>query len=224
MKKLFIILISVVIIGAATYTVNTYTKNSNQTKQANNKADTSMSSSANGDSIKTTVIDSNSAKNSSTNSDTAKNPPVSLDTAANKNNLKAQLKDFKLKDLNGNDVSLSSLKGKNVYLNFWATWCPPCKAEMPDIEKLYEETKDTDLVILAVDIGEDKNTVKTFIDKNKYNFKILLDSNTAVAGDYNISAIPSSFFINKEGNLVSQKVGGMTLNEMREQVKAASKK
>ena len=63
---------------------------------------------------------------------------------------------FKLKDLNGVEVSLSDFKGKKVFLNFWASWCPPCKAEMPDLEKLYQETKDSDLVILAVNIGEDK--------------------------------------------------------------------
>ena len=123
--------------------------------------------------------------------------------------------DFKLKDLNGKDVSLNDFKGKNVLLNFWATWCPPCKAEMPDIEKLYQENKNSDLVILAVNLGEDKQTVKSFIEKNKYNFDILLDSDQDVAIKYNIVSIPTSFFIDKEGNIVSKKIGAMTLEEMK---------
>jgi len=122
---------------------------------------------------------------------------------------------FKLKDLNGKDVSLSDFKGKKVFLNFWASWCPPCKAEMPDIEKLYGETKDSDLVILAVNIGEDKTTVKSFIDKNKYTFTILLDLDQSIASKYNISAIPTSFFIDKEGNVVSTIRGGMTTQQMK---------
>ena len=92
------------------------------------------------------------------------------------NLLKVSAKDFKLKDLNGNEISLSQFKGKKVFLNFWATWCPPCKAEMPDIEKVYNETKDSDLVILAVNINEKKDTVKSFIEKSKYHFTVLLDS------------------------------------------------
>jgi len=141
--------------------------------------------------------------NASQNSDSS--TKISADSALN----------FKLKDLNGKDVSLSDFKGKKVFLNFWATWCPPCKAEMPDIEKLYQETKDSDLVILAVNLGDNKDTVKSFIDKNKYNFTILLDLDQNIGMQYNITAIPTSFFIDKEGNIVSSKMGGMTMEEMK---------
>lgn len=132
--------------------------------------------------------------------------------------IKEKAIDFKLKDLNGNDVSLNDFKGKNVLLNFWATWCPPCKAEMPDMEKFYQENKNSDLVILAVNLGEDKQTVKSFIDKNKYNFNILLDSDQDVAIKYNIVSIPTSFFIDKESNIVSRKIGAMTIEEMKSYV------
>ena len=131
--------------------------------------------------------------------------------------------DFKLKDFEGKEITLSSLKGKNVYLNFWATWCPPCKGELPDIEKLYEETKNSDLVILAVDINEPIFTVKAFVDSNKYNFKVLLDLDGSVAQKYNITGIPASYFIDKEGKVVYKKVGAMNMEEMREAVKSLSK-
>ena len=127
--------------------------------------------------------------------------------------------DFTLKDLNGNKVSLSDFKGKNVYLNFFTTWCPPCRAEMPDIEKVYQKYKEKDLVILAVDLGEDKDTVKSFIEQNNFSFKVLLDSDQSIAEKYKISAIPVSIFIDKEGNVRAKKVGAMTSDEMELYVK-----
>ena len=167
-----------------------------------------------------TVINYN--KNKTINSENSNNISLPVETDGNKIDMensqtttKEKAIDFKLKDLNGKDVSLNDFKGKNVLLNFWATWCPPCKAEMPDIEKLYQENKNSDLVILAVNLGEDKQTVKSFIEKNKYNFDILLDSDQDVAIKYNIVSIPTSFFIDKEGNIVSKKIGAMTLEEMK---------
>ncbi|MFL0166213.1 TlpA family protein disulfide reductase [Candidatus Clostridium helianthi] len=139
------------------------------------------------------------------------------------NNIKTKAIDFNLKDLNGNELSLSDLKGKKVFLNFWATWCPPCKAEMPEIEKLYQETKDSDLVIVSVEIGEPLNTVKSFIDSNKYNFKVLIDPDQSVATKYNITSIPTSYFIDKDGNIVSKHVGGMNIDQMKAYIKTLDK-
>ncbi|ETI89629.1 MAG: Alkyl hydroperoxide reductase/ Thiol specific antioxidant/ Mal allergen, partial [Clostridium butyricum DORA_1] len=146
--------------GISIYTVSTYSSSSTKNKTSQESTDNSIAS-------------QNNPNNKSTK-------PIGI----NPNVVKTKALDFKLKDLDGNEVSLSSLKGKKVFLNFWATWCPPCKAEMPEIEKLYQETKDSDLVILAVDIGENSNTVKPFIDENKYNFKVLLDSDQSVATQY----------------------------------------
>jgi Peroxiredoxin len=131
------------------------------------------------------------------------------------NNVEEKAIDFTLKDLDGNKVSLSDFKGKNVYINFFATWCPPCKGEMPDIENVYKEFKDKDLVVLAVDLGEQTETVKNFIESNKYSFKVLLDSDTSVAEKYNISAIPVSLFIDKNGNIKAKRVGAITEDEMK---------
>ncbi len=126
--------------------------------------------------------------------------------------------DFELEDLTGSKISLSGLKGKKIFLNFWATWCPPCKAEMPDIEKLYQETKDTDLVILAVNVGEDKKTVESFIADNNYNFPVLLDVKGTVSQLYQVSGIPTSYFINSEGYLVDGVTGAIPLESMKEYV------
>lgn len=126
--------------------------------------------------------------------------------------------DFTLEDLEGNQVTLSELKGKKVFLNFWATWCPPCKAEMPDMEKLYQETKESDLVILAVNVGEDKKTVQDFIANNNYNFPVLLDTKGDVSRLYQVSGIPTSYFIGTNGLLDSGHTGAMPYESMKESV------
>ncbi len=126
--------------------------------------------------------------------------------------------DFNLEDLKGNKVTLSQYKGKKVFLNFWATWCPPCKTEMPDMEKLYQETKDTDLIMLAVNVGEDKNTVQSFISKNEYNFAVLLDTKGEVSQLYQVKGIPTSYFIDTEGFLDDGTSGAIPLESMRKYV------
>lgn len=138
---------------------------------------------------------------------------VTLNTASEK------AIDFKLMNLDGNLVSLSDYKGKNVYVNFFATWCPPCRGEMPEIEKISQEYIDQDLVVLAVDLGEDRDIVKSFVEENQYSFKVLLDSDQAVADQYNITSIPVSYFIDKEGNVVKKQVGAMTIDQMEAAVK-----
>jgi len=116
--------------------------------------------------------------------------------------------DFTLKDLKGKDVTLSSLKGKLVFLNFWATWCPPCRAEMPSMQTLYEKYEDKGLVILAVNLREDKKTVEKFLKKNGYTFPVVLDSEGAVGGGmYGVSGIPTTYFIGSDGYILGRLVG-----------------
>ena len=148
---------------------------------------------------------------------TAKNPAQQNQQEQDKTNLMDNY-DFTLEDLNGNKVTLSQLKGKKVFLNFWATWCPPCKAEMPDIEKLYQETKDSDLVILAVNAGDDKKTVQDFIAKNNYNFSVLLDSDGEVSQLYQVTGIPTSYFIDTEGYLDDGTSGVIPLESMKKYI------
>ena len=149
---------------------------------------------------------------------TNKEAPKVSDSNTDLNVSKIPALDFKLKNLNGKEVSLSDYKGKKVFLNFWASWCGPCKSEMPDIEKLYEETKDSDLVIITINLGEDKDTVKSFLDKYKYNFTVLLDLDQSVAAQYKISAIPTSYFIDEAGNIVSTIRGSLTLLQMKDYI------
>jgi peroxiredoxin len=197
MKKTLIVLIAAIVVCISIYTVNNY--------------NTSNAKAANGATIKNDSDQSNS------------NKTTSEPTLINPNAPKTKAIDFKLKDLEGKELSLSDLKGKKVFLNFWATWCPPCKAEMPEIEKLYQETKNSDLVIVAIEIGEPLDTVKPFIDSNKYNFKVLLDSDQSVSSKYNISAIPTSYFIDADGNIVSKSVGGMNIDQMKAAITALNK-
>lgn len=127
-------------------------------------------------------------------------------------------RDFTLNDLEGNEVTLSDLRGKAVFINFWASWCPPCKAEMPDIEQLYQETKDTDLVILTINSGEGATVAKRFMDENNYTFMVLDDYKKEVSDLYRVMALPTSLFIDKNGSLIETHYGVMNIDTMREYV------
>ncbi len=116
--------------------------------------------------------------------------------------------DFTLQDLKGNDISLSSLQGKFVFLNFWATWCPPCRAEMPSMETLHNKYKRKDFTILAVNLRESGTTVQTFLKENDYSFPVVLDPNGQVgSGLYGVSGIPTTYFIGKDGQIIARLVG-----------------
>ncbi|MFC2014493.1 peroxiredoxin family protein [Chloroflexota bacterium] len=122
--------------------------------------------------------------------------------------------DFTLSDLDGNQVSLSDFRGKTVFLNYWATWCPPCRAEMPEMEAVYQEYKDKDVVIIGIDIRENEETVRRFVQDGNYNWTFLLDTSGAVATSYEVVAIPTSFFLDKNGIIRAIKVNAMTKREI----------
>lgn len=123
--------------------------------------------------------------------------------------------DFQLKTLTGETVKLSSLKGKKVMLNFWATWCPPCKAEMPVMEQFYKQANKKDLVILAVNI-DTQNDVKGFAKKDGITFPILLDTDNTVNTTYGIMSIPTTYFIDRNGVIQNKYTGEMTKDIMQQ--------
>ncbi len=131
---------------------------------------------------------------------------------------KQEAKDFTLPDINGDMIALSDYEGENIYLNFWASWCEPCNEEMPNIEKIFKEYNNKGLIILTINTGEDKATVEEYMKANGYTFPVLLDLEMSVARQYKTSSIPVSFFINKEGKIVTEKEGLMTEEEMRKAI------
>lgn len=121
--------------------------------------------------------------------------------------------DFELKDLEGKTVRLSDFQGKKIMLNFWATWCPPCKAEMPAMQKFYEESGDQ-IVILAVNI-DPENNVARYVKQMGVQFPILLDKNDQVNSQYKILSIPTTFFIDENGIIKHKHLSVMTIEMMR---------
>ena len=121
-----------------------------------------------------------------------------------------QAPDFQLPNLEGQSISLSDFRGSPILLNFWATWCGPCRQEMPFIQGIFEEQTSENLVILAVNIGENSAAVKNFMQSGNYSFPVLLDTNQDVALEYNVRAIPTTFFIDKDGIIQEMKVGAFS--------------
>lgn len=121
--------------------------------------------------------------------------------------------DFTLDDLNGDAHSLSDYRGRVVILNFWATWCPPCRREMPSMERAWQQLKKHDVVMLAVDVGEDLDTVYTFLADYPVSFPLLLDEDAQVVGKFPVRGLPTSYVIDPEGRLVYQAIGGREWDE-----------
>lgn len=118
--------------------------------------------------------------------------------------------DFTLKSISGSDIALSSLKGRVVLLNFWATWCPACKDEMPSMNSIYLKYKDSGLVVVAVSTDDSTKAVEKFLSSNPVDFPILLDSGMKVAKrKYRINAQPTTFLINKDGTVVNRYFGSI---------------
>lgn len=115
--------------------------------------------------------------------------------------------DFELDTLEGQSVTLSQLQGQPVLLNFWATWCGPCVHEMPFLQQVYQDWPEEELVLLGVNIGESPSQAAQFMQSNGLSFTVLLDSQTAVAEEYNIKYIPTTFLIDREGIILEVKVG-----------------
>ncbi|WP_085992652.1 peroxiredoxin family protein [Oceanobacillus senegalensis] len=122
--------------------------------------------------------------------------------------------DFELTTLDGENVRLSDYRGKRVMINFWATWCPPCRAEMPDMQKLYEKE---DVVILAVNLrSTEKNdeVVIDFVKEYGLSFPIPMDVENEVASMFEVNAYPTSYLIDSEGRIQHKAIGAMNYDKM----------
>jgi len=127
---------------------------------------------------------------------------------------------FTLTSMDGKTYSLAALRGKIVLLNFWATWCPPCRKEMPDMETLYRRFEKKGLVILAVS-DEDRETVAGFLEKQHYTFPVLLDPGRRTHDAFSVEGIPKSFIFDAEGRLVAQAIDMRTERQFLDLLKQA---
>jgi peroxiredoxin len=117
--------------------------------------------------------------------------------------------DFTLDALDGEQVRLSSLRGQPVIINFWATWCPPCRAEMPELEKAWQKYQEENLVLLGVDQAENVTVVSQFARRKMgVTFPILLDKDLTVRNAYAVRALPTTIFIDTQGRIQDVKIGG----------------
>ena len=128
--------------------------------------------------------------------------------------------DFALKTLNGEEIRLSDLRGKVVLLNFWATWCPPCRGEMPAFQEAYTDYQEKDFIILAVNATRQDNPedVANFIAKYGLEFPVVLDPAGEVNQLYLVQSLPTSFFIDQEGLVQEMVVGGIAEAMVRSRV------
>ncbi len=165
---------------------------------------------------------------------TAPAPATTTTTAGRDDSQKVRAFDFELHDQYGNVYALSDFRGKTVFLNFWATWCPPCRSEMPDIQKLYEKYSalpDENVVIIGVaspGVGseQDEQGVKAFLEQNGYTYPVLMDDTGSVFGAYYVSAIPMTFMIDEDGCVYGYVSGAMSYEIMESiiyQTKTGSK-
>jgi DsbE subfamily thiol:disulfide oxidoreductase len=115
--------------------------------------------------------------------------------------------DFYFENREGESTSLGQLKGRLVLVNFWATWCGPCRSEMPFLQHLYEDWPEEELLVLAINIQESSSDVSQFLQSYGFSFTVLLDSKGNVARRYNVTGIPTTFFIDKEGVIQNVHVG-----------------
>jgi len=130
--------------------------------------------------------------------------------------------DFSLKDMDGTVHTLSAYRGKVVIVNFWATWCPPCREEMPSMERAWKKLRHEDVVMLAINVGEDEDSIFEFTASYPVEFPLLLDRESAVTGNWPVRGLPTTFVIDPQGKIVYRAIGGRDWDaeEVLEKVRA----
>ncbi len=132
----------------------------------------------------------------------------------------SQAPDFTLEALDGEQVHLNDFRGKVVILNFWATWCIPCREEMPYLEERYRRYK-PDLVVLAINFAEPTGVVKAYVEELGLTFDVLLDPRALVQGMYEVRGYPTSVFIDAQGMIQTQHIGAMTEKQLDDHLASA---
>lgn len=132
-----------------------------------------------------------------------------------------QAPEFTLDDLNGKSIKLKDVTSQNkvTLVNFWATWCPPCRGEIPELIKLYKKYSGQKLALVAIDLQEDPAQVKAFARRNGINFTVLVDNNGMVGNQYRVSGIPTTFVIDNKGIIRDMTVGGTTLEALEAKIR-----
>ena len=115
--------------------------------------------------------------------------------------------EIRLKDINNKDVSISDFRDKIVFLNFWTTWCPTCRIEMPSMEKLHQKLKNRDFAMVTINLQESADRVKNFFKEYKLSFTALLDTAGEVGAIFSIYQIPTTYILDKEGRIIGKAVG-----------------
>ncbi len=126
--------------------------------------------------------------------------------------------DFALQTLDGQTLQLSDLKGQAVVLNFWASWCPPCRAEMPELEQAYQEHQDNGLVVLGVNQGEQQAVADDFMQQFELTFPVVLDQELVASRNYKVNSLPTTFFIDRNGIIRDQVTGQMNTALLDEKI------
>jgi thiol-disulfide isomerase/thioredoxin len=117
--------------------------------------------------------------------------------------------DFELTDMQGNAVRLNDYRGKVVLVNFWATWCPPCVEEIPSLGRLQQKFSTEELVVVSVDVGEEKASVQEFLKKVPARYPVMLDPDGRTVADWNLRAFPTTFVVDREGRISLAYFGGL---------------
>lgn len=125
---------------------------------------------------------------------------------------------FTLSDLEGNEVSLADLRGKAVVINFWATWCPPCRAEIPDLEAVYQKYNSQGVEFLGVDLLENREPVARYVARTGMSYIVLLDGEALVSRAYSLTALPTTYFLDRDGIIRDKRIGAMGEKEIEERL------
>jgi thiol-disulfide isomerase/thioredoxin len=171
------------------------------------------------------IIDAPQGSQSASSSDSKKDVSTATDTQSTQDG-KNLAPNFTMLDKDGKTVELSSKKGKPIILNFWASWCPPCKAEMPDFEEAYKKYGDEVefmMVNLTDGYQETLQKAKEHVSSNGYTFPVYFDTESSGAYAYNISSVPATYVIDTEGNIVAHAIGMMTAEDLETAITLVTK-